>query len=96
MPCCICSVFDTTTISYVLPSAECDLNLSLVDKGTLNAVTYGGMITSAFLWGFMSDVLGRKKLLVYGFFLDAAFNILVAFSQNRLAIMIFKFMGGFM
>lgn len=42
LPCCMCTVFETTTISYVLPSAECDLHLSLVDKGTLNAVTYGG------------------------------------------------------
>lgn len=124
MPCCFCSVFSTTTMSLILPSAECDLNLSLVDKGTLNAVTYAGkrtssdfnhhrdtnnnagvillyssfvgMISSAFLWGFLSDTLGRKKLLVYGYLLDAFFNVLVAFSQSFLLIMIFKFIGGFM
>ncbi|XP_021713275.1 synaptic vesicle glycoprotein 2A [Aedes aegypti] len=95
LPCCMCTVFETTTISYVLPSAECDLHLSLVDKGTLNAVTYGGMISSAFLWGFLSDMYGRKRLLVYGFFLDGAFNVMCAVSQNVVAIMIFKFMGGF-
>uniref|UniRef100_A0A1Q3FPY0 Putative synaptic vesicle protein sv2 n=1 Tax=Culex tarsalis TaxID=7177 RepID=A0A1Q3FPY0_CULTA len=95
MPCCIGTVFETTTMSYVLPSAECDLRLSLVDKGTLNAVTYGGMITSAFFWGFLSDTYGRKRLLVYGFLLDATFNVLCATSQSVLAIMIFKFMGGF-
>lgn len=43
MPCCFSSVFETTTMSLILPSAECDLNLSLVDKGILNAITYGGM-----------------------------------------------------
>lgn len=36
------SVFETTTMSYVFPAAECDLNLSLSDKGLLNAVTYAG------------------------------------------------------
>lgn len=41
-PCCFTSVFETTTMSIILPSAECDLNLSLVDKGILNAITYGG------------------------------------------------------
>jgi len=40
--CCSTSVFETTTMSLILPSAECDLNLSIVDKGTLNAITYGG------------------------------------------------------
>ncbi|XP_058457138.1 synaptic vesicle glycoprotein 2B-like [Malaya genurostris] len=95
MPCCIGTVFETTTMSYVLPSAECDLNLSLVDKGLMNAVCYAGMISSAFFWGFLSDTYGRKRLLVYGYFLDAAFNVLCAISQNVVAIMIFKFMGGF-
>lgn len=95
MPCCMTTVFETTTMSYVLPSAECDLNLSLADKGILNAITYTGMITSAFLWGFLSDTYGRKRLLVVGFLLDSTFNILCALSQNMVAIMVFKFMGGF-
>jgi hypothetical protein len=42
MPCCFSSVFETTTMSLILPSAECDLKLSLVDKGVLNAITYAG------------------------------------------------------
>lgn len=37
------SMFETTTMSYVFPAAECDLNLSLSDKGILNAVTYTGL-----------------------------------------------------
>lgn len=37
--------FDTSTISYILPSAECDLNLSNLDKGILNAMVYGGKET---------------------------------------------------
>lgn len=95
MPCCMTTVFETTTMSYVLPSAECDLNLSLADKGMLNAITYTGMITSAFLWGFLSDTYGRKRLLVVGFLLDSTFNVLCALSQNMVTIMVFKFMGGF-
>ena len=43
MPCCFSSIFATTSMSFILPSAECDLKLSLADKGILNAITYGGM-----------------------------------------------------
>lgn len=43
-PCCTSSVFETTSMSLILPSAECILNLSLVDKGILNAVTYAGKL----------------------------------------------------
>jgi hypothetical protein len=37
-------MIDTTTMSYILPSAECDLNLSNLDKGILNAVVFGGKV----------------------------------------------------
>lgn len=38
------SIFETTTMSYVFPAAQCDLGLSLDDKGLLNAVTYIGKL----------------------------------------------------
>lgn len=40
--CCCASINETTTIAYILPSAQCDLDLSLQDKGMLNAITYMG------------------------------------------------------
>lgn len=43
LPSCMASVFETTYISYVLPNAECDLKLTLADKGVLNAITYAGI-----------------------------------------------------
>lgn len=42
LPCCASSVFETTAMSLILPSAECSLHLSLVNKGSLNAITYCG------------------------------------------------------
>lgn len=42
LPCCAATLYETSTMSYVLPSADCDLHLTLTDKGILNAVTYAG------------------------------------------------------
>ncbi|XP_063226463.1 synaptic vesicle glycoprotein 2C-like isoform X2 [Bacillus rossius redtenbacheri] len=89
------NLFDSSVMSYVLPSAVCDLQLSNFDKGVLNAITYGGMICSAFMWGFLSDSLGRQRLLVAGFFLDAAFNLLSSFSQGFGALVALRFVCGF-
>lgn len=36
------SIFETTTMSYVFPAAQCDLSLTLENKGFLNAITYIG------------------------------------------------------
>ncbi|XP_057657183.1 synaptic vesicle glycoprotein 2B-like isoform X2 [Diorhabda carinulata] len=89
------SVFETTAMSYVFPAAECDLQLTLNHKGLLNAVTYAGMISSAFIWGFLCDTLGRKKLLTIGLLLDGLFLMMAALSQNFQLLMIAKFLGGF-
>ena len=38
----VSTVYSTTTMSYVLPSAECDLHLTNVDKGMLNSMEFIG------------------------------------------------------
>ncbi|KAL3280272.1 hypothetical protein HHI36_017767 [Cryptolaemus montrouzieri] len=88
------SVFETTTMSYVFPAAQCDLNLSLSNKGLLNAITYLGMVSSAFVWGYLCDSLGRKKLMYIGFFLDACFVVVSSLSQSFTVLLIAKFLGG--
>ncbi|KAJ3659516.1 hypothetical protein Zmor_011200 [Zophobas morio] len=88
-------MLETTTMSYVFPAAHCDLDLSLNDRGFLNAITFTGMISSSFMWGFLCDTLGRKRLMVIGYLLDAVFVIMSSFSQNYTFLLIFKFLGGF-
>ncbi|XP_037029687.1 synaptic vesicle glycoprotein 2C [Bradysia coprophila] len=95
LPCCAATLFETSTLSYVLPSADCDLHLTLTDKGILNGVTYAGMIISAIPWGYLSDKLGRRKLLIYGYLLDALCVFMCALSQNVWTLIFFKFLGGF-
>lgn len=56
-PAVMSSVMETAVISFILPSAECDLDLDLVDKGILNAISYCGryelnLIHNAFLQKF--------------------------------------------
>ncbi|KAJ8977734.1 hypothetical protein NQ317_019409 [Molorchus minor] len=87
-------LFETASMSYVLPIAQCDLNLSLSDKGMLNAITFAGMITSGFVWGYLCDVSGRKKVMVFGYLLDGLFVLMASLSQNFNMLLISKFFGG--
>ncbi|KAF7285169.1 hypothetical protein GWI33_011708 [Rhynchophorus ferrugineus] len=95
IPASLCVVFDTSTMSYTFVAAQCDLELSLSDKGLLNAVTYGGMITSAVIWGFLFDVLGRKRLLVIGFLIDSIFVFTSSLTQNIALLLVTKYLQGF-
>ncbi|XP_019884460.1 synaptic vesicle glycoprotein 2B [Camponotus floridanus] len=89
------SSIDTANMSMILTSAECDLGLSLFDKGLLNAITYVGMMLSGFMWGYLADVKGRKKIILYGYLADGICNIFAGFSQNFETLVFFKFLSGF-
>uniref|UniRef100_A0A1B0FDU2 Major facilitator superfamily (MFS) profile domain-containing protein n=1 Tax=Glossina morsitans morsitans TaxID=37546 RepID=A0A1B0FDU2_GLOMM len=93
--CSTANIFSSTSISYILPIAECDLKLTLLNKGALNAVTYAGMITSAIVWGYLADTQGRKKILVIGCLADAISSACCSLSQNFQMLIVFKFIEGF-
>lgn len=95
IPAASTTMIETTTMSYILPSAECDLNLSNLDKGILNGVVFGGMTSGALLWGFLSDTLGRQKLLLVCYCLLASITVASSFSQAFWILTLFKFLGGF-
>ncbi|XP_043654637.1 synaptic vesicle glycoprotein 2B isoform X3 [Drosophila teissieri] len=95
VPCLTAMVFSASALSYVMPSAECDLDLSIVDKGMLHAVTYAGMIISAVPWGFIADTIGRRPVLIAGGWLDGFFVLCASLSQDTAQLMAFKFFDGF-
>lgn len=41
-PAALAPMFESTSMSFVFPAAQCDLDLTLQNKGTLNAITYLG------------------------------------------------------
>lgn len=55
-----------------------------------------GMISSAMIWGFLFDVLGRRKLLIFGFLVDAIFVFTSAFAQSLPLLLVSKYLQGLM
>ncbi|XP_037296767.1 synaptic vesicle glycoprotein 2C isoform X2 [Manduca sexta] len=96
MPAFWSAVSVTSAVSYVYPRAQCDMNLSLLNMGTVTAMTYGGMISSAMVWGFLSDTLGRKKIMIWGFIASGLVEITAAFSQNYAMLLVTRFASGFL
>ncbi|XP_050513373.1 uncharacterized protein LOC126889290 [Diabrotica virgifera virgifera] len=94
IPSSFAQAFEQMGLSYAVPIAECDLNLTLERKGLLTAVSFGGMITSGIFMGILSDIFGRRKLILWGYFLNGLANIVAAMSQNFLMLMIAKFFCG--
>ncbi|XP_047525421.1 synaptic vesicle glycoprotein 2A-like isoform X1 [Pieris napi] len=89
-------VIATATTPYILPIAECDLDMNLVEKGVLNAIPYLGMIASCVVAGFLTDTFGRKKFLLLGFGGLFIFSITSGLSQTYEILITSKFFEGFL
>ncbi|GLV46741.1 uncharacterized protein CBL_13514 [Carabus blaptoides fortunei] len=85
---------DVISMSFILPSAQCDLNLNTQAKGWLNSIIFIGMMAGAYVWGSIADSLGRKKVLIAISFMNALCIVASSFSQTYELFMFFRFLNG--
>lgn len=85
---------DVISMSFILPSAQCDLKLNTQTKGWLNSIIFIGMMAGAYAWGSVADSLGRKKVLIAISFMNALCIVASSFSQSYELFMLFRFLNG--
>ncbi|CAK1578986.1 unnamed protein product [Parnassius mnemosyne] len=90
----VCAL-STTTLSFVLPAAECDFMLSSSDKGRLTATPLIGMCVGSYFWGNLADARGRKKAIIGALLLDAVAAFLSSLVQSFPAFLACRFFSGF-
>ncbi|KAK0075133.1 hypothetical protein PV326_011854, partial [Microctonus aethiopoides] len=85
---------DVISMSFILPSAQCDLDLSTAAKGWLSSIIFIGMMAGAYAWGSVADALGRRKVLIVISFMNALCIVASSFSQSYELFMFFRFLNG--
>ncbi|KAL4717278.1 hypothetical protein ACJJTC_017165 [Scirpophaga incertulas] len=85
---------DVISMSFILPSAQCDLDLTTQTKGWLNSIIFIGMMVGAYAWGSVADSLGRKRVLIAISVVNALAIVASSFSQNYELFMFFRFING--
>ncbi|XP_060537458.1 synaptic vesicle glycoprotein 2B-like [Cylas formicarius] len=85
---------DVISMSFILPAAQCDLNLNTQTKGWLNSIIFIGMMAGAYSWGSVADAIGRKKVLIVSSFMNAVCIVASSFSQSYEWFMLFRFLNG--
>ncbi|XP_052743699.1 synaptic vesicle glycoprotein 2A [Bicyclus anynana] len=89
-----CGVAVLNSTPYILPVAECDLNMSLLEKGVLNAMPFLGMVLISVVAGFLTDIFGRKNFIVGGFTGLFVFTVISGTSQTYSVLVVCKFFEG--
>lgn len=85
---------ENVNISYVLPYAKCDLKLTLSEQAVLSSVSYIGMLSTAYFWGFLTDNIGRKKVLCAASFGGFFFSFISSFVTNTYVLIALRFLCG--
>ncbi|XP_070498292.1 synaptic vesicle glycoprotein 2B-like [Chironomus tepperi] len=88
-------LLETLSISFVLPVAEKDLNLSTEDKGIVSSVAYAGIIASSHLSGFLADTKGRRLVIMLSLLLSFGCTLISSFVNNFWIFTAMRFFCGF-
>lgn len=93
---CATVLFETLGVSFILPIAECDLNLTTKGKGLLSAIAFVGIITSSPLWGFLADTRGRRKVIMPTLFVSFVITVISSFVTQFWIFVTLRFFSGFL
>ncbi|KAL5288431.1 hypothetical protein ACFFRR_008956 [Megaselia abdita] len=85
---------ESTTMNFVLPVSQCDLQWTQTERNLLGAVSYIGIIMSAHCWGSLADSMGRKKVLAPTLILGFVMSVLSSFCNSFLWMFTFRFFNG--
>ncbi len=69
-------------ISFALPAIGQEWNLTAAQKGLLGTAIFLGMLAGAWVWGYLSDRIGRKTGFISTVAIDSVFGLLSAFAPS--------------
>ena len=90
----VCVMVEGTCMAYVLPTAKCDLNITLREQGFIYSVGYIGIVLTSHFWGFLADTWGRRKVLLLSTFFTFAFGTMSSLSVNGTMMLVTRFAVG--
>ncbi|KAK2917558.1 synaptic vesicle glycoprotein 2C [Channa argus] len=81
-------------VSFLLPTARCDLLLSSSDMGLLTASIFLGMMVGGYMWGYLADQRGRRRVLVISLTVNGLFGGLASLAPWFWLFLLLRFISG--
>ncbi|XP_013876463.1 synaptic vesicle glycoprotein 2B [Austrofundulus limnaeus] len=81
-------------VSFLLPTARCDLQLSSFDMGLLTASIFLGMMLGGYIWGYLADQRGRRRVLVVSLTVNGLFGGLSSLALWFWLFLLLRFISG--
>ncbi|XP_072528481.1 synaptic vesicle glycoprotein 2B isoform X2 [Salminus brasiliensis] len=81
-------------VSFLLPTARCDLQLSSADMGLLTASIFLGMMLGGYMWGYLADQRGRQRVLVISLAVNGTFGAVASLAPSFWLFLLLRFFSG--
>ncbi|XP_078056313.1 synaptic vesicle glycoprotein 2C isoform X4 [Mustelus asterias] len=81
-------------VSFLLPTARCDLHLSTADMGWLTASIFLGMMIGGYMWGVLADLKGRQRILVLSLMVNGIFGAVSSMASEFWQFLLLRFGSG--
>jgi VNT family MFS transporter (synaptic vesicle glycoprotein 2) len=91
-------------ISFVTPQLDSSnynqtggryvLRLDKSQEGVLDAIIFLGMMVGGYMWGSLSDMIGRRSCLITSLTFNGVFGLASAFSPSYAVFLLFRFLSG--
>ncbi|XP_077284890.1 synaptic vesicle glycoprotein 2B-like [Arctopsyche grandis] len=81
--------------AYLLPSLQCEFNISSSEMALMNVMFMIGGILSAYIWGIFANLVGRKSVIVLAFYADFLTTLVGSFSQGYTFLLFTRLLCGF-
>ncbi|XP_051161399.1 synaptic vesicle glycoprotein 2B-like [Leptopilina boulardi] len=88
------SAIALSSTSFILPAAVCDFELNTVDKGRIAVFLLIGTTIGTIIWGFVTDLKGRKYSLVICLFLQGCSDFFMSFTPSYWCFLFYRFLSG--
>uniref|UniRef100_A0A3Q4HQ47 Synaptic vesicle glycoprotein 2 n=1 Tax=Neolamprologus brichardi TaxID=32507 RepID=A0A3Q4HQ47_NEOBR len=80
-------------VSFLLPTARCDLQLSSSDMGLLTASIFL-MMVGGYMWGYLADQKGRRRVLIVSLTVNGLFGGLASLAPWFWLFLLMRFISG--
>ncbi|XP_043933745.1 synaptic vesicle glycoprotein 2C-like [Protopterus annectens] len=81
-------------VSFLLPTARCDLHLSTTDMGWLTASVFLGMMIGGYMWGILADRRGRRQVLLFSLALNGIFGTAASLASEFWLFLLLRLISG--
>ena len=90
----VIEAWELMIIIFVAGDIGTDFNLTSLQVRSIIGATALGMIPGAYLWGLVTDKIGRKNTMIYSYLLFGILSLIGAFSLNFVMLYILRILAG--